>query len=131
MGLDIGGINISSAYLTGGMFSYDAIHLTPIGYAIWADDLTAFINASFDAGLPRVNLTTYLFNGGTNGGLAGSSSYAPLNGEDYERAVEGIFTPEFARQLAAMISPSKPPLVQGDSGAVQRTDHRHRSPEQP
>ncbi|HSB63037.1 MAG TPA: hypothetical protein VLJ18_02680, partial [Thermoanaerobaculia bacterium] len=104
-GFDIGGIAISSAYLTGGAFSYDAVHLTPIGYALLADDLTAFINANFDAGLPLVNLTTYLFNGGTNGGLAGASSYAPLNGEDYERAVQAIFTPEFARQLASMFSP--------------------------
>ncbi|HMA29506.1 MAG TPA: hypothetical protein VKS23_06555, partial [Thermoanaerobaculia bacterium] len=100
-GFDIGGITINAAYLTGGAWSYDALHLTPIGYAIFADDLTQFINANFDADLPRVNLTTYLFNGGTNGGLAGSSTYAPLNGEDFERAVQGIFTPEFARQLAS------------------------------
>jgi hypothetical protein len=130
-GLDIGGITISAAYLTGGMFSYDAIHLTPIGYAIWADDITAFINANFDADLPRVNLTTYLFNGGTNGGLAGSSTYAPLNGEDFERAVQGIFTPEFARQLASMFTLARPSIVQGDSGPVERFEPHHRGVEQP
>ena len=72
-GFDIGGITINAAFLTGGAFSYDGFHLTPIGYALLADDLTQFMNANFDAGLPRVNLTTYLFNGGTNGGLSGSS----------------------------------------------------------
>jgi hypothetical protein len=107
-GFDIGGITINAAFLTGGAFSYDGFHLTPIGYALLADDLVQFMNANFNAGLQRVNLSTYLFNGGTNGGLAGSSSYAPLNGEDFERAVQAIFTPEFARQLASMISVSGP-----------------------
>ncbi|MFI5120989.1 MAG: hypothetical protein ACHQM4_11280 [Thermoanaerobaculia bacterium] len=130
-GFDIGGATISAAFLTGGAFSYDGFHLTPIGYALLADDLTAFINANFNAGLPRVNLTTYLFHGGTNGGLAGSSAYVPLNGEDYERAVQGIFTPEFARELASMISPSRPRLVQGDSGPVQRLEPHHGSFERP
>jgi hypothetical protein len=130
-GFDLGGITINAAFLTGGGFSYDGIHLTPIGYALVADDLIQFMNANFNASLPRVNLTTYLFNGGTNGGLAGSSSYAPLNGEDFERAVQAIFTPEFARQLASMISLSKPPLVQGDSGQVQRVEPHHRGLDQP
>jgi hypothetical protein len=129
-GFDFGGITINAAFLTGGAFSYDGIHLTPIGYAILADDLIQFMNANFNAGLPRVNLTTYLFNGGTNGGLSGSSSYAPLNGEDFERAVQAIFTPEFARQLASMFSLSKPGLVQGDSGPVQRLEPHDRGPEQ-
>jgi hypothetical protein len=130
-GFDFGGITINAAYLTGGAFSYDGFHLTPIGYALLADDLIQFMNANFNASLPRVNLTTYLFNGGTNGGLAGSSSYAPLNGEDFERAVQAIFTPEFARQLASMISLPKPSLVHGDSGQVQRVEPHHRGLDQP
>jgi hypothetical protein len=126
-GFDFGGITINAAFLTGGAFSYDGFHLTPIGYAILADDLIQFMNANFNAGLPRVNMTTYLFNGGTNGGLSGSSAlYVPLNGEDYERAIQAIFTPDFARQLASMFSLSKPGLVQGDSGPVQRLEPHHR-----
>jgi hypothetical protein len=130
-GFDFGGITINAAFLTGGAFSYDGFHLTPIGYAILADDLIQFMNANFNAGLARVNLSTYLFNGGTNGGLSGSSAvYVPLNGEDYERAIQAIFTPEFARQLASMFSLSKPGLVQGGSGPVQRLEPHDRGPEQ-
>jgi hypothetical protein len=135
-GFDIGGITINAAFLTGGAFSYDGFHLTPIGYALLADDLTAFMNANFDASLPRVNLTTYLFNGGTNGGLSGASSYAPLNGEDYDRAVQGIFTPEFARQLASMFSMAAPdgtprhvPVAPG-SGTILQGVERHGRVEQ-
>ncbi|HEX7616069.1 MAG TPA: hypothetical protein VF554_12430 [Thermoanaerobaculia bacterium] len=131
-GYDLGGITINAAFLTGGAFSYDGFHLTPIGYALLADDLIQFMNANYGAGLPRVNLTTYLFNGGTNGGLSGAHGlYAPLNGEDFERAVQGIFTPEFAAQLASMFSFPKPALVQGDSGPVLRVEPRHRGVEQP
>jgi hypothetical protein len=131
-GYDLGGITINAAFLTGGAFSYDGFHLTPIGYALLADDLIQFMNANYGAGLPRVNLTTYLFNGGTNGGLSGAHGlYAPLNGEDFERAVQGIFTPEFAAQLASMFSFPKPALVQGDSGPVLRVEPHHRGVEQP
>jgi hypothetical protein len=128
-GYDIGGATVSAAFLTGGMTSYDGFHLTPLGYAIWADDIIQFMNANFNAGLPRVNLSTYLFNGGTNGGLSGSNAlYVPLNGEDYERAVQGIFTPEFVRQLASMFGFEKPALVQGE-GLVPRVVPRRRSVE--
>ena len=130
-GYDFGGATVNIAFLTGGLTSYDGYHMTPIGYAIWADEITQFMNENFNAGLPRVNLSTYLFNGGTNGGLAGSSSYVPLNGEDYERAIQAIFTPEFARQRASGISLSRPPVVQGDSGPVQRLEPHHHGPEQP
>ena len=33
------GVTISAAYLTGGAFSYDGVHPTPIGYALMADDI--------------------------------------------------------------------------------------------
>ena len=130
-GYDIGGAPINTAFLTGGIFSYDGLHLNPIGYAIWADDLIQFMNANFNAGLPRVNLSTYLFNGGTNGGLSGSSAtYVPLNGEDYERAIQEIFAPEFVRQLGSMFAFPKPVLVQGDDGLSPRLEPHHRGLEQ-
>ena len=131
-GFDIGGATINAAFLTGGAFSYDGFHLTPIGYALLADDLIQFMNANFNASLPRVNLSTYLFNGGTAGGLSGSNAlYVPMNGDDFERAVEGIFTPEFARQLASMFPLSKPALVQGDGGLAPRSEPRHLAAERP
>lgn len=136
-GFDIGGITINAAFLTGGAFSYDGFHLTPIGYALLADDLVQFMNKNFNAGLHRVNLSTYLFNGGTNGGLSGSSAYSPLNGDDFERAVQAIFTPEFAAQLASMYSvaaPEETPRhapVAPAGGSVLHGVERHSRVEQP
>jgi hypothetical protein len=127
VGFDIGGAIVNGAYLSGGLFSYDGFHLTPLGYAIWADDIIQFMNANFDAGLPRVNLSTYLFRGGTNGGLSGSSAlYVPLNGEDFDRGLQGIFTPEFVRQSFSMFAFPRPALVQGDPGQAPRVErHGH------
>ncbi len=131
-GFDIGGATINASFLTGGAFSYDGFHLTPIGYALLADDVIQFMNANFAANLPRVNLSTYLFNGGTNGGLSGSNAlYVPLNGEDFERALAGIFSPEFSKQLASMFSFPKAALVQGDSGQAPHLEPHHRGVEQP
>jgi hypothetical protein len=130
-GFDIGGATINASFLTGGAFSYDGFHLSPIGYALLADDLVQFMNANFNAGLQRVNLSPYLFNGGTAGGLSGSALYTPLNGDDFERAVQAIFTPEFARQLASMISLPRPQVVQGDEGPVQRLEPRHHGIDRP
>jgi hypothetical protein len=131
-GFDIGGATINASFLTGGAFSYDGFHLTPIGYALLADDVIQFMNANFAAGLPRVNLSTYLFNGGTNGGLSGSNAlYVPLNGEDFERAVQGIFTPEFARQLASVLYMPKAGLVQGDAGVAPRIEPGHHGIDRP
>jgi hypothetical protein len=132
-GFDFGGITINAAYLTGGAFSYDGFHLTPIGYALVADDIIQFMNANFNAGLPRVNLSTYLFAGGTNGGLsgpyAGSYAWAPMNDAEKAMAIEQIFTLDFASRLAAMFPFPKPALVQGDSGLVPRIEPRHRGVE--
>ena len=134
-GFDLGGATVSASYLTGGAFSYDGFHLTPIGYALLADDVIQFMNANFAAGLPRVDLSTYLFAGGTNGGLSGpftgSYVWAPMNDAEKATAIEQIFTLDFASRLASMYSLPKPALVQGDFGQAPRVEPHHRGIEQP
>ncbi len=134
-GFDLGGATVSASYLTGGAFSYDGFHLTPIGYALLADDVIQFMNANFAAGLPRVDLSTYLFAGGTNGGLSGpftgSYVWAPMNDAEKATAIEQIFTLDFASRLASMYSFAKPVLVQGDGGQAPRVEPHHRGIEQP
>jgi lysophospholipase L1-like esterase len=59
-GRDIGGVHLSAAYLTGGIFSYDGIHPTDLGYAILANEWIQRINDASGAGLPLVDLGPYL-----------------------------------------------------------------------
>jgi hypothetical protein len=124
-GYDIGGATLNAAFLTGGLFSYDGFHLTPIGYALLADDLTKFINANFqNAGVKEPDLSVYLFAGGTAGGLSGPYTapyvWSPMNDAEKATAIEQIFTLDFASQLAAMIGPHRVAVTSGPSEPVQR-----------
>jgi lysophospholipase L1-like esterase len=68
-GLRIGGITFTSAFLTGGVFSYDGVHPTPFGYAYIANQFIEAINEKYDAEIPLVNLFPFIF-----GPLPGTSS---------------------------------------------------------
>ena len=60
-GLDIGGISYSSAFLTGGIFGYDGVHPTPLGYAYVANLFIDAINATYGGDIPEVNLYPFVF----------------------------------------------------------------------
>lgn len=55
----INGIKISSAYITGNLFSLDGIHLTPMGYAITANGFIQAINQTYGSNLSIVNVAKY------------------------------------------------------------------------
>ncbi len=61
-GRTYGGIHVSTAFVTGGLFGYgEAVHMSNIGYTILADELIQFINASYGTKLERPNIATALF----------------------------------------------------------------------
>ncbi|MEO8054968.1 MAG: hypothetical protein ABI768_07435, partial [Acidobacteriota bacterium] len=135
-GLDYGGATISAAFLTGGAFSYDGFHLTPIGYALLADDMINFINANFPgANLREPDLSTYLYAGGTAGGLSGPYTqpyaWAPMNDAEKAMAIEQIFTLDFASQLAAMLPAHRTAVAPGPSAPVQRHERAGRTDPMP
>ncbi|HEU0092705.1 MAG TPA: SGNH/GDSL hydrolase family protein, partial [Vicinamibacteria bacterium] len=45
-GRHVGGITLNSAFLSGGVFSYDGIHPNDVGYALMANEFIRVINAS-------------------------------------------------------------------------------------
>lgn len=62
----IDGVKINSAFISGGLFSLDGIHLTPKGYAVVANQFIKAINAKYEAKIPLIdvnslNLRTVLF----------------------------------------------------------------------
>ncbi len=130
-GYDFGLMKVSSAYLTGGLFSYDGFHLTPIGYAILADELVKFINANFpNTHLAEPDLSTYLLAGGTNGGLSGPYTapyvWSPMTDAEKAMAIEQIFTLDFARDLAAFIQPHRAVATPGPAEPVLRFERPSR-----
>lgn len=60
-GLVLGGIDFDAEFLTGGLFSYDGVHATPLGYAIIANAFIDAINAEFGTSIARVGLGPYVF----------------------------------------------------------------------
>ena len=59
----VGGVTLTSAYLTGGLFGYDGVHPTDLGYALIANEWIRLINAR-GGQLPAVDLGPYFGVGG-------------------------------------------------------------------
>ncbi len=64
-GIGFGGIIYTSAFLSGGTFSYDGVHPSAFGYAYVTNLFIDAINAKFGAHIPPVDLYPFVF--GTNG----------------------------------------------------------------
>jgi lysophospholipase L1-like esterase len=58
-GREVGGVTLTTALLTGGIFGYDGIHPTELGYALMANEWIAVINAN-GGRLPLVDLAPFL-----------------------------------------------------------------------
>jgi len=59
VGMNIQGIGINSAFISGGAFSLDGIHLTPRGNAVIANVFIDAINAKYGSTIPTVDITQY------------------------------------------------------------------------
>jgi lysophospholipase L1-like esterase len=102
-GIAIGGIEFSSAFLTGGIFGYDGVHPTALGYAYIANLFVDSINAFYGADIPEVNLYPFIFGPlpsqtATLAALAGKAipAYAGVN-----------FTPNARRTLLQSLNVPK------------------------
>ncbi|WP_443944011.1 SGNH/GDSL hydrolase family protein [Pedobacter sp. AW1-32] len=58
-GLPIQGINLTSAFISGGAFSLDGIHLTPRGNAVIANFFIDAINGKYGSAIPTIDITKY------------------------------------------------------------------------
>ncbi|WP_417885501.1 G-D-S-L family lipolytic protein [Zunongwangia sp.] len=58
-GISFDGGSVNAAYVTGGAFSLDGVHLTPRGYAIVANKIIDAINAEYNSTVPKVNVGQY------------------------------------------------------------------------
>ncbi|MCX2473706.1 SGNH/GDSL hydrolase family protein [Pedobacter sp. MC2016-05] len=58
-GIPIQGININSAFITGGAFSLDGVHLTPRGNAVIANLFIDAINSKYNSTIPSIDITKY------------------------------------------------------------------------
>ncbi len=72
----VGGIDLDSGFLTGGIFSYDGVHPGDLGYAVLTNEWIRLINTQVAAGsLPEVDLNPYLFRSTANAGPRGAFEF--------------------------------------------------------
>ena len=58
-GIVYNGINLNTTFVSGGAFSLDGVHLTPIGNALLANEFLKAINSTYGSTLPLVDATKY------------------------------------------------------------------------
>ncbi|RNL54313.1 SGNH/GDSL hydrolase family protein [Pedobacter jejuensis] len=58
-GIVLQGVGINSAFITGGAFSLDGVHLTPRGNAVIANVFIDAINGKYGSNIPTVDITQY------------------------------------------------------------------------
>ena len=58
-GIMYNGVAMNTQFVTGGIFSLDGIHLTPLGNALLANEFIKSINNKFGSTLPKINATSY------------------------------------------------------------------------
>ena len=58
-GILYNGIGLSNQFVSGGAFSLDGIHLTPLGNALLANEYIKAINKKYGSTIPMINATSY------------------------------------------------------------------------
>jgi hypothetical protein len=101
-GRTYGGVHVSTAFVTGGMFAYgEAVHMSNIGYTILADEIIQFINGTYGTSIERPNIAAVLFTPDVP--APGSTAIGALATSDYftEETWRALFE-EFPLQDASM-----------------------------
>jgi hypothetical protein len=121
-GVSYAGFTLTLSYLSGGIYSYDGIHPSAIGYAVVADEVVQFVNANYGTNLPRVDMATYLFNGNSSEGGFPATSFSFIGTPTQEEVMDwaaAYFTPEVLNGLAALFPvPTGEAFVRMDEGEV-------------
>lgn len=110
-GYRVGGIELTTDFLTGGIFSYDGVHPTPLGYAVVANEIIGAINDGFGADIPPVDLNPFLF------GPAGSGGAILPPGTPVQAS---RFLPESDRNLRSGLRVPGKDELEGQSGTTPR-----------
>jgi lysophospholipase L1-like esterase len=127
-GVEIGGLNFSSAFLTGGVFSYDGVHPTAFGYAFIANAFIQAINAQFGAQIPLADLSGAIFGTSATSGAAASDQEAAGQAKRMAAPAFGILTDEAIHQLFQTMNWPEPGTITSDPPPpTHRRRHHHSS----
>lgn len=123
-GYNVGGITFTEDYVTGGTFSLDGVHPTPLGYGVAANVFLEAINENYDADIPLVDLYPFVF--GSDASAIPSIPGALVS--------EIVYTAEARKQLEDSMRVWKPSTPAGDGpgkGAKPKPTRPSRTPSRP
>jgi lysophospholipase L1-like esterase len=61
-GLNVGPFHLTSDFITGGIFSLDGVHLSDIGYTLFANEYIKAINSGYGTHVPLASVATFMQN---------------------------------------------------------------------
>ena len=64
-GLQVGPIRLTNAFVSGGFFGLDGVHLTDLGYILFANQYIKAINAGYNTEIPLASITQIFANNGS------------------------------------------------------------------
>jgi len=61
-GMNVGPFHLTSDFITGGLFSLDGVHLSDIGYTLFANEYIKAINSGYGTHVPLASVATFMQN---------------------------------------------------------------------
>jgi len=92
-GIHLGPVTVTSAFVSGGFFSYDGFHLTDLGYLLFANEYIKAINGGYQTEIPLASITQL---------FADNGAFFPDSGPNANSQADYIFADGVAEQLRAM-----------------------------
>ena len=71
-----GGVTVTNTWISGGIFSNDGVHLTDLGYTLFANEYIKAINAGYGTQIPLASVAATFQNNGALFGFGGMNGYA-------------------------------------------------------
>jgi len=105
-GFDLGGIEFTSDFVTGGLISLDGVHPTPLGYALAANEFIRVINQHYGAHIQPVDLYRFIF--GSDASAIPSIPGASIAGF--------VFTEEAGQHMREVLRVDRPSTAGGGNG---------------
>jgi len=76
-GINVGPFHLTSDFITGGLFSLDGVHLTDIGYTLFANEYIKAINSGYGTHVPVASVATFMQNNDPATKMASGASAYP------------------------------------------------------
>jgi len=100
-GLNVGPFHLTSDFITGGIFSLDGVHLSDIGYTLFANEYIKAINTGYGTHVPLASVATFMQNNDPSTKMASGAAAFP--------GMMWVLSDEASKSLMQMFSLTTPP----------------------